>query len=114
MAGGKSKKKQKKKSQQPVRQLAKVQRPAAQMAGLPKDYPQFLSQLKAEIQKARVRASLSANSEMVLLYWNIGRGVLSRQNREGWGSKIIDRLAKDLRSAFPDMKGFSPRNLKYM
>lgn len=114
MAGGKSKKKQKKKIQQPVGQLAKVQRSAAQMAGLPRDYPQFLSQLKAEIRKARVRASLSANSEMVLLYWNIGRGVLSRQNREGWGSKIIDRLAKDLRSAFPDMKGFSPRNLKYM
>jgi predicted nuclease of restriction endonuclease-like (RecB) superfamily len=51
---------------------------------------------------------------MVLLYWDIGRMILDRQEREGWGAKIIDRLAADLREAFPDMKGFSPRNLKYM
>jgi predicted nuclease of restriction endonuclease-like (RecB) superfamily len=50
----------------------------------------------------------------VLLYWQIGRDILERQSREGWGSKVIERLAQDLRSAFPDMKGFSPRNLKYM
>ena len=51
---------------------------------------------------------------MVLLYWDIGRMILDRQEREGWGAKIIDRLVADLREAFPDMKGFSPRNLKYM
>jgi len=51
---------------------------------------------------------------MVLLYWDLGRIILERQNRAGWGAKVIDRLAKDLRDAFPDMKGFSPRNLKYM
>ncbi len=91
-----------------------MQQPVAQIGGLPKDYPQFLSQLKDEVSKARIRASLSANSEMIQLYWRIGQGILSRQDREGWGSKVIDRLADDLRSAFPDMKGFSPRNLKYM
>ncbi len=51
---------------------------------------------------------------MVLLYWDIGRVILDRQEREGWGAKVIDRLAADLREAFPDMRGFSPRNLKYM
>ncbi len=91
-----------------------VQQPVAQIVRLPKDYPQFLSQLKDEISKARIRASLSANSEMILLYWKIGQGILSRQDHEGWGAKVIDRLAVDLRSAFPDMKGFSSRNLKYM
>ena len=57
---------------------------------------------------------LALNRELVLLYWNIGRDVLARQAEQGWGAKVIDRLAKDLRAAFPEMKGFSPRNLKYM
>jgi len=57
---------------------------------------------------------LAANSAMVLLYWDIGRMILERQDRAGWGAKVIDRLAVDLREAYPDMKGFSPRNLKYM
>ena len=51
---------------------------------------------------------------MVLLYWQIGRDILTRQEQEGWGAKVIDRLAADLRRAFPDMTGLSPRNLKYM
>jgi predicted nuclease of restriction endonuclease-like (RecB) superfamily len=51
---------------------------------------------------------------MVLLYWDIGRMILVRQDSAGWGARVIDRLAADLREAFPDMKGFSPRNLKYM
>ena len=49
-----------------------------------------------------------------LLYWQIGRDILARQAQQGWGAKVIERLAQDLRAAFPDMKGFSPRNLKYM
>ena len=61
-----------------------------------------------------MRVVLAANSAMVLLYWDIGRVILDRQASEGWGAKVIDRLAADLREAFPDMKGFSPRNLKYM
>jgi predicted nuclease of restriction endonuclease-like (RecB) superfamily len=71
-------------------------------------------EIKRRIQEERLRVVLAANSAMVLLYWDIGRVILDRQEREGWGAKVIDRLAADLREAFPDMKGFSPRNLKYM
>lgn len=51
---------------------------------------------------------------MICLYWNIGKAILQKQEEEGWGSKVIDRMAKDLKDAFPDMSGFSPRNIKYM
>ncbi|HQD14889.1 MAG TPA: DUF1016 N-terminal domain-containing protein [Ottowia sp.] len=81
---------------------------------LPPDYAAWLAELKARIHTAQQRATLAVNRELVLLYWQIGQDILARQDREGWGAKVIDRLAQDLRSAFPDMKGFSPRNLKYM
>jgi predicted nuclease of restriction endonuclease-like (RecB) superfamily len=61
-----------------------------------------------------LRASLAVNRELVLLYWQIGRDILDRQEREKWGAKVIDRLATDLKRSLPDMKGLSPRNLKYM
>jgi predicted nuclease of restriction endonuclease-like (RecB) superfamily len=51
---------------------------------------------------------------MVLLYWGIGRDILERQKRDGWGAKVVDQLAADLRNEFPNVKGFSSRNLKYM
>jgi predicted nuclease of restriction endonuclease-like (RecB) superfamily len=89
----------------------KGQQPAAQ---LPAGYAELLESLKARIREAQVRAALSVNRELVLLYWHIGREILQRQEREGWGAKVIDRLALDLRREFPEMKGFSPRNLKYM
>src|SRR4051794_1817709 len=79
-----------------------------------KSYQDLLRRLKSQIQTAQVRAALSVNRELVLLYWGIGREILSRQQQEGWGTRVIDRLAKDLRSEFPDMQGFSSRNLKYM
>ncbi|KVR74918.1 PDDEXK nuclease domain-containing protein [Burkholderia ubonensis] len=60
------------------------------------------------------RAAASANRELVTLYWQIGRDILERQQQRGWGAKVIDQLARDLKDAFPDMRGFSPRNLKYM
>lgn len=81
---------------------------------IPEDYPDFLRELKERILQAQVRAVLSVNRELVLLYWQIGRDILNRQQQQGWGAKIIDNLATDLRKAFPEMKGFSPRNLKYM
>jgi predicted nuclease of restriction endonuclease-like (RecB) superfamily len=81
---------------------------------LPADYGPWLAELKARIHAAQQQAARSVNRELVLLYWQIGRGILERQGREGWGSKVIERLAQDLRNAFPAMKGFSPRNLKYM
>ena len=66
------------------------------------------------MHRAQQRATLAVNSELILLYWQIGNAILARQAEQGWGAKVIERLAHDLRSAFPDMKGFSSRNLKYM
>lgn len=81
---------------------------------LPESYPAFLHELKQRIRESQVRASLAVNRELVMLYWRTGRDILVRQERENWGAKIIDRLAADLKKSFPEMKGFSPRNLKYM
>ncbi|EHQ36275.1 DUF1016 N-terminal domain-containing protein [Methanoplanus limicola] len=81
---------------------------------LPDDYSGFLSDLKRRIREARVKAALSVNRELILLYWSIGSDILRRQEEEGWGAKVIDRLSADLKKEFPDMKGLSPRNLKYM
>lgn len=86
----------------------------ASLAPPPAGYADWLAELKGRIHHAQQRAALAVNRELVRLYWQIGRDILERQAREGWGAKIIDRLAQDLRNAFPDMKGFSPRNLKYM
>ena len=83
-------------------------------AGLPSDYAEALGAIKRRVREERLRVVLSANSAMVLLYWDIGRTILDRQERAGWGAKVIDRLSADLREAFPEMRGFSPRNLKYM
>ncbi len=66
------------------------------------------------MQTSQVRAAVAVNRELILLYWQIGRDILRRQREEGWGTKVIDRLGADLHSAFPDMRGFSSRNLKYM
>ena len=81
---------------------------------LPPGYSEFLTDLKARIRAARVRAVLSVNRELVLLYWQFGRAILDGQEREGWGTKVIDRLARDLRHEFPEITGFSARNLRYM
>ncbi|MCP1715527.1 putative nuclease of restriction endonuclease-like (RecB) superfamily [Methanocalculus alkaliphilus] len=81
---------------------------------LPEDYPTFLAALKVRIRQAQTRAILSVNRELILLYWQIGREIMERQEQEGWGSKVIDRLSDDLRKEFPEVRGFSPRNLKYM
>ena len=78
------------------------------------EYEDLLSQLKDRIRQARVRSALAVNRELVMLYWQIGREILQRQTEQGWGSKVIDRIAQDLRHEFPEMKGFSPRNLHYM
>lgn len=79
-----------------------------------KDYADFLQSLKARVQQAQVRAMLSVNRELILLYWQIGREILARQQQQGWGAKIVERLSKDLRAAFPEMKGLSRTNLLYM
>ncbi len=81
---------------------------------LPVDYPDWLADLKQRIQTERLRIIIASNSAMVLLYWDIGQQILEKQQVQGWGARIIDRLSFDLHEQFPEMKGFSPRNLKYM
>jgi len=83
-------------------------------AGLPDSYVAVLGEIKRRIQEERLRTVMAANAAMVILYWDIGRLILDRQQIEGWGARVIDRLSADLREAYPDMKGLSPRNLKYM
>lgn len=77
-------------------------------------YAALLNGLKQRIRTAQVKAALAVNQELVLLYWQIGKEILTRQQEQGWGSKVIERLAKDLKREFPDMKGFSRSNLLYM
>jgi predicted nuclease of restriction endonuclease-like (RecB) superfamily len=83
-------------------------------SNLPGDYAALLAGLKERIAAARLKAALAVNSELILLYWQIGHDILRRQREEGWGAKVVDRLAADLRQAFPEMTGLSSRNLKYM
>lgn len=80
----------------------------------PAGYPEFLAEVKARIAAARTRAVLAVNSELIRLYWEIGREILEREQREGWGARVIDRLATDLRREFPEMTGLSRSNLHYM
>ena len=80
----------------------------------PHGYTQLLDEIKGRVRAAGYRAGLAVNRELVMLYWHIGRRILAAQRREGWGAKVVDRLAEDLGRAFPDMRGFSARNLKYM
>jgi predicted nuclease of restriction endonuclease-like (RecB) superfamily len=81
---------------------------------LPKDYGKWITELKRRIAGARQHALLSANEEQIRLYHDIGREILNRQEQQGWGAKVIGRASSDLQAAFPDMKGLSSRNLKYM
>ena len=78
------------------------------------NYATLLQTLKTEISQARIRAHLSVNKEMISLYWKIGNQILLKQKEEGWGSKVIENISKDLRKEFPEMKGLSARNLVYM
>src|SRR5260370_18286148 len=81
---------------------------------LPSDYEAFLQGIKTRVQQAQFQALLAVNTELILLYWHIGRAILERQEKQGWGTGVIDQLSRDLHAAFPQMKGFSPRNLGYM
>jgi len=75
-------------------------------SALPTGYAPLLADLKARVRAAQVRAALSVNRELILLYWHIGREILRCQRDEGWGAKVVERLAKDLRAEFPEMHGF--------
>ncbi|RIJ70613.1 DUF1016 domain-containing protein [Nakamurella silvestris] len=81
---------------------------------LPVGYREFLSQVKAEVKGARIRAARSVNTEVIELYWRIGKLILARQEEQGWGTGVISRLSADLRHEFPGMRGFAQRSLVYM
>ncbi|MEK6564182.1 MAG: PDDEXK nuclease domain-containing protein [Candidatus Omnitrophota bacterium] len=87
---------------------------ASSIEGLSKGYQLFLAELKRKIKNERLRVVLASNAALVSLYWDIGKSILEKQKDEGWGAKVIDRLSYDLKKEFPEMRGFSPRNLKYM
>lgn len=94
--------------------LVRQKVPMEDQSPSPQTYAALLASIKQRIQTAQVRAALAVNRELVLLYWGIGKEILARQQEEGWGTKVIERLAKDLHSAFPEMRGFSRTNLLYM
>lgn len=81
---------------------------------MPKGYAELLAALKERIRTAQLRAALAVNHELVLLYWHIGKAIIERQDEQGWGAKVIERIARDLHREFPGMGGLSQRNLKYM
>ena len=87
---------------------------SAAPVGEAQEYQRLLESITERVKTARVRAAMSVNRELVLLYWEIGREILARQVEQGWGAKVIDVLSQDLRRAFPATKGLSTRNLKYM
>ena len=87
---------------------------AVSLTDPPEGYAEWLADLKTHIQTAQQRAALAVNAEMLRVYWQIGRGILERQAEQGWGVKVVERLAHDLRRSFPDLGGFSRANLMYM
>lgn len=78
------------------------------------EFSSLLADVKGRIQSAQTRAVLAVNSELVRLYWDIGRIIADRQQREGWGAAVIPRLAAELKNELPDSKGFSERNIGLM
>ncbi len=79
--------------------------------GLPAEYVEFLESLKSRVRRSQTKAMLSVNRELIALYWDIGRQIVERQEREGWGKSVVDRLAADIQTSFPGIGGFSPGNV---
>ncbi len=87
---------------------------AESLQAMPVGYESFITELKNRIRQERLKTVLAANASMLIMYWDIGNAILKKQQEEGWGAKVVDRMSHDLKEEFPDMNGFSPRNLKYM
>jgi len=87
---------------------------APNISDVPDSYIDMRDTIISKIKESRFRCAVQVNSGMIELYWSIGNEILFRQKNEGWGAKVIDRLSKDLKETFPDMSGFSPRNLGSM
>ena len=88
-----------------------VQQPVSQFDHTSASYVELLDSLKLRIQQARTKAALSVNRELVMLYWDIGWLIIQRQEEEGWGTAVIERLSRDLQAALPDARGFSMSNI---
>ncbi|MDJ0466685.1 DUF1016 N-terminal domain-containing protein [Streptomyces sp. H27-C3] len=86
----------------------------ARTSELPPGFCQMVDDLKSIVRGAHMRAQLKVNTEMLQMYWEIGRTILTRQRSEKWGTKVIDRISAELRTEFPNQRGFSRSNLKYM
>lgn len=78
------------------------------------EYARTLAQMKDAVRSARISAARRVNTEMIVLYWRLGRLIDEQMHQLGWGARVVDRLSADLRGEFPDARGFSPRNLRYM
>jgi len=85
--------------------------PQSEPVALPEGYPALLHDIKERIRNAQIKAALAVNSELIALYWHIGQDIVERQERDGWGTHVIERLAKDLQAAFPAVQGFSRSNI---
>jgi predicted nuclease of restriction endonuclease-like (RecB) superfamily len=77
-------------------------------------YAIIIQTLKQKIRQAQLQAALTLNGQMLSIYWEIGKTIYEQENSEGWGTKVVDSLAHDLKMEFPEMRGFSSRNLRYM
>ena len=80
----------------------------------PKDLSFVVQAIGADIERTQVRLITSANADMLFHYWKVGHYILYLQNKEGWGSKVIDKLSQAIRSQYPEKKGYSRRNIFYM
>jgi predicted nuclease of restriction endonuclease-like (RecB) superfamily len=94
-------------AKKPIKSLTKAPKTSIALS----DYSQFIKSLKEKVRSAQLRAFLSVNRELIQLYWEIGKDVVNRQEKDGWGSKVIERVAKDLQNAFPGVEGFSRSNM---
>jgi hypothetical protein len=90
-----------------------LQNPVA-LEEMPAGYPEWLADVKARVRRAQVRAAQAANGELLMFSWDLGRDITEKMTLEGYGTKVVDRLSHDLKVEFPERKGFSPRNLRYM
>ena len=97
-----------------VTSKSKIARTNAQTPFVAVGYAKWMQSIKDRVCEARQRAALSVNSELMLLYWDIGHEILRKQEQLGWGTKVVEKMAADLKAEFPGMAGFSRSNLMYM
>ena len=81
---------------------------------LSQDYKHFLTDIKTRLQTAQIRAAMAANSVLIKFYWELGTDLIEKQKNHQWGSHFLEQFSHDMRQAFPEMQGFSKRNLEYM